>query len=106
MERKIAEHVSSATPLERKVVIDAMTGAGGNAIAFAQDSRWTRVYAVEMNENNLACARRNAEIYDVQHQVTWFGGDCFKVLEQHGLEELAKNFGVIFCSPPWGGQWS
>lgn len=101
---KIAAHALSAVPSERKVVIDVMAGAGGNTIAFAQQSNWTRVYGIEKTDKNLLCAKRNAKIYGVHDKITWFEGDCFTVLGMHGLKELAGQYGVIFCSPPWGGK--
>ncbi|KAL9107211.1 MAG: hypothetical protein Q9227_007835 [Pyrenula ochraceoflavens] len=101
--RKIAHHVSEATPSDRVILIDAMAGAGGNTIAFAKDDKWKRVYALEANDKNLSCARKNAEVYNVHDRVTWFEGDCFQIIEGLEMKELAQKYGVIFCSPPWGG---
>lgn len=85
-------------------MIDVMAGAGGNTIAFAEQSYWTRVYGIEKNIKNLQCAKNNAEVYGVHDKISWFEGDCFTVLNMQGLKELASNYGVIFCSPPWGGK--
>lgn len=75
---------------------------GGNAIAFAQSGRWKRVYAIEKDPNVLACAKHNAEIYGVQDRISWYLGDCFKVLEDQ-LADLCQ-YSVLFVSPPWGGK--
>lgn len=98
--RKIAEHVATA-PKEKKVLIDAFAGAGGNVIAFALSGRWSQIFAVEKDEKTLACAKHNAEVYGVAKKIFWIKGDIFDVLKTR-LKAAAKN-AVIFASPPWGG---
>lgn len=82
-------------------MIDAFAGAGGNTIAFALTGRWKRVYAIEKDPAVLACARHNAEVYDVQNLISWYEGDCFELLQKE-LVQLGE-YAVIFASPPWGG---
>ncbi|KAL9624464.1 MAG: hypothetical protein Q9160_001427 [Pyrenula sp. 1 TL-2023] len=101
--RKIASHVHAAVPPNRRALFDVMAGGGGNLISFAQQSHWRRVYGIEKDERNLECAKHNAELYGVHEKITWFRGDCFEMLNTHGIKELAASFGVLFCSPPWGG---
>ena len=106
---KIAQHVAVMTPADKSIMIDAFCGVGGNTIAFALSGRWKRVYAIESDAVTLECARRNAEIYGVKDKISWFLGDCFKLLGTGenavvGLRELISQFGVIFGSPPWGGK--
>ncbi|KAI1913316.1 putative diacylglycerol O-acyltransferase tgs1 [Ophidiomyces ophidiicola] len=98
---KIAEHMKSASPQKKSILIDAFAGAGGNSIAFARSNRWRRVYAIEKDPAVLQCAKHNAEIYGVADQITWFQGDCFDILKNN-LKELAP-YSVVFASPPWGG---
>jgi trimethylguanosine synthase len=90
-----------------------MCGVGGNTIAFALSGKWKRVYAIEKDEATLRCAQHNAEVYGVADRITWLKGDCFKLLGLDGsdMDEQARSFhtlasklGVIFASPPWGGQ--
>lgn len=50
----------------------------------------------------MTCAKHNAEIYDVQDMITWYHGDCFKILQSE-LKNIARH-SVIFASPPWGGK--
>ncbi|KAF2214328.1 hypothetical protein CERZMDRAFT_37832 [Cercospora zeae-maydis SCOH1-5] len=97
---KIAEHVATA-PKEKKVIIDAFAGVGGNVIAFALSGRWSQIFAVEKDAKTLACAKHNAEIYGVAKKIWWIHGDIFDVLKAR-LKASAKN-AVIFASPPWGG---
>ena len=111
--RKIAQDIAAAAPADKSIIIDPFCGVGGNTIAFALSGRWKRVYAIEKDKATLECAKNNARIYGVADQITWFCGDCFEIL---GLvEDTAENavwelqliirmHGVIFASPPWGGE--
>lgn len=109
---KIAQHVAESVPDSKSIIIDAFCGVGGNTIAFALSGKWKRVYAIEKDAATLACAKHNAEIYGVSDRITWFHGDCFEILgvvqkEQvtvDALKAIAGQFGVIFASPPWGGE--
>ncbi|KAF2813659.1 putative RNA methylase family protein [Mytilinidion resinicola] len=96
----ISEHVSDGAPKEKKIIIDAFAGAGGNAIAFALSGRWEQVFAIEKDPAVLKCAKHNAEIYGVEKKIWWYEGDCFEVLRTH----LARTKdAIIYASPPWGG---
>ena len=99
---KIADHIAAVAGPEKCILIDCFAGVGGNVIAFAQNERWTRVYAIEKDKATLECAKHNAEIYGVQEKISWYLGDCFKVLRGE-LQELKKH-SIIFASPPWGGK--
>lgn len=101
---KIAEHVAEAAPASKPIIIDAFTGAGGNAIAFALSGKWKRVYGIEKDPAVLQCAKHNAKIYGVADKITWFEGDCMEILKNQ-LKELAP-YSVLFASPPWGGMSS
>ena len=100
--RLVAEHVAGAAPENKVILIDCFAGVGGNAIAFAQSSKWKRVYAIEKDSKALACAKHNAQIYGVRDRISWYEGDCFIIL-QNELAELAPH-SIHFASPPWGGE--
>jgi len=94
-------------------MLDPFCGAGGNTIAFALSGRWKRVYAIEKDPATLECAMQNARIYGVHDQITWFEGDCFEILglgngdkekEVGVLKSVIEQYGVVFASPPWGGE--
>lgn len=102
--RKLAEHLALGAPPEKAVLIDAFAGAGGNTIAFARSGRWKRVYGIEKDPQVLECAKHNAEVYGVQHLVSWYQGDCFELIKKE-LADLGE-FAVLFASPPWGGKLS
>lgn len=95
--------MGSSAPQNKCIIIDAFAGAGGNTIAFARSNRWKRVYAIEKDPATLQCAKHNARVYGVEDKITWWEGDCFKILKTR-LKELAP-YSVIFASPPWGGMF-
>jgi trimethylguanosine synthase len=110
---KIAEHIAAAAPEDKSIIVDPFCGVGGNTIAFALSGRWRRVYAIEKDPATLACAKHNAEIYGVADQITWFEGDCFEILDVDDekkenavwhLRAVLETYGVLFASPPWGGE--
>lgn len=63
------------------ILIDMFAGAGGNAIAFALSGRWKHVVAIEKDASVLACAQRNARVYEVEQFITFVLGDSFHYLE-------------------------
>ncbi|KAI5281901.1 hypothetical protein KEM52_003827 [Ascosphaera acerosa] len=99
---RIALDMASAVPPEKKILVDAFAGVGGNTIAFAASGRWMRVYGIEKDPATLECAKRNAEVYGVAGKITWFLGDCFELLRGGQLRQLG-DWSVVFASPPWGG---
>ena len=105
---KIATHISeSIKDPQRQVILDVMAGAGGNTLAFARlpQDRFSRIYAFEKDPATLECLKHNAQIYGLTNRISFLDGDCFSLLEKTpNLQMLAKQFGIIFCSPPWGGK--
>ncbi|KAK0426765.1 hypothetical protein QR680_009887 [Steinernema hermaphroditum] len=81
-----------------KIVLDAFTGVGGNAIQFAL--KGAHVIAVDTDRTHLKCAQHNARIYGVEKSITFVLGDFFEV-----AKILAKNKFVdaVFLAPSWGG---
>lgn len=100
------------TDEKKHILIDLFGGIGGNSIAFALSSRWSRVISVERDASTLACAQHNASIYAVgEGIITWVHGDSFEFLDRllNRPEELHPDLRVdldatvLFASPPWGG---
>ncbi|KAL2886699.1 Trimethylguanosine synthase [Ceratocystis lukuohia] len=96
----------------KTVIIDCFGGIGGNSIAFALSGRWEHVVCVERDASTLACAQRNAKLYDVPPGIISFvHGDSFMLLELASKRpkklpkklRLSPDNTVIFASPPWGG---
>lgn len=102
----------SGTDQQKHILIDLFAGAGGNTIAFALSSRWSRIISIERDASTLACAQNNAEVYGVDPAtVTWIHGDSFEFLDKlfnhpealHPDLRLDLDVTVLFASPPWGG---
>ncbi|CAM1506589.1 Fc.00g062300.m01.CDS01 [Cosmosporella sp. VM-42] len=100
------------TDKRKHILVDLFAGAGGNSIAFAISSRWSRIVSVERDASTLACAQHNAEIYGVEPDaITWVHGDSFEFLDKllnhpdelHPDLRLDLEATVLFASPPWGG---
>ena len=100
------------TEKRKHILVDLFAGAGGNSIAFALSSRWSRIISVERDASTLACAQHNASIYGVgADAITWVHGDSFEYLDKllnhpeelHPDLRLDLDATVLFASPPWGG---
>lgn len=82
---------------DRRRVIDACAGAGGNAIGFARAG--CQVIAIEIDPSRLAMAKHNAALYGVADQIKFVQGDA--------REELPKqNADFLFIDPPWGERYN
>lgn len=88
-------------PQDKRVLIDAFCGVGGNTIAFARSQRWSQIWAVEKDDATLKCAKHNAQIYGVSKKIMFLKGDVMEMVHAR-LRDQAKK-AVIFASPPWGG---
>ena len=84
-----------------RVMVDAMCGAGGNAIAFAKvcDS----VIAVDIDRGKVEMARHNAKIYGVEDRIQFVVADFFEIAAS--LRASSSLIDVVFLSPPWGGMF-
>lgn len=99
---KIAEHVAEFAPANKTILIDAFSGAGGNAIAFAGSYRWAKIIAMDNEPKVMQCAKNNAKIYNAENPIMWVLGDVYEDLAT--LPESARKSAVVFASPPWGGR--
>ncbi len=75
-------------------VVDAFCGAGGNAIAFAREGK--KVTAIELNEQRLAMAQYNAQLFGVADSITFIHGNSLGLISALRPEAL-------YLAPPWGG---
>lgn len=75
-------------------VLDAFSGVGGSAIAFARQGK--NVISVDICEDRLYYAKHNAKIYCQQNNITF---KCMDAIE--ALETL--SYDSVYLDPPWGG---
>ncbi|OMO78928.1 RNA cap guanine-N2 methyltransferase [Corchorus capsularis] len=76
------------------IVVDAFTGAGGNAIQFAQRS--SHVIAIDIDPKKIEYAYHNAAVYGVNDRIDFVMGDFFVLAPKLKAD-------TVFLSPPWGG---
>lgn len=79
-----------------RTVLDACTGAGGNAIAFARAG--LEVTTVELDGARLALARHNARVYGVEERIRFVEGDAARVVTEAQAH-------LLFVDPPWGRDY-
>ena len=110
-----AEHVAKRIAgAGLKVVFDAFSGCGGNALALAKHCDF--VASCDIDAVKVACARHNAEVYGVSHKIDFFVGDSSEFLKSLSRRKKAgqnsKNglsvgksyiFDAVCLAPPWGG---
>jgi trimethylguanosine synthase len=116
----------------KKIILDAFGGIGGNTIAFALHDHVDLVVCVDTDKAKLAAAANNCRVYGVPIQrVVFVHGDICDLLphykdgslvdrsaptdasgavtdETHGyrlggFDLLPSRIDSIFLSPPWGG---
>jgi SAM-dependent methyltransferase len=72
-DEKIARHIAARFQSDWRVA-DLTCGLGGNAIFLAEHC--CGVVAVDINPDNLACARENAKVYGVVDKLEFIEGDA------------------------------
>ncbi|KAK8389300.1 hypothetical protein O3P69_008787 [Scylla paramamosain] len=77
------------------VVVDAMCGAGGNAIQLAKTCG--QVIAIDKDPRKVELARHNAQVYGVADRIDFRVGNFFKLASSLKAD-------VVYLSPPWGGM--
>lgn len=83
-----------ARHLPGKTVLDAFTGIGGCAIAFAREGK--HVISVEINDERSRMAQNNAVVYGVESQINFVVGDLIKLWRKF-------DFDAAYFDPSWGG---
>jgi len=85
-----------AGQLGGECVLDAFTGLGGNAIAFALQKK--KVIAFDTCKPRLKMARHNAGLYGVADQIQFVHGDVFE-----GWKKVRDQVHAVYLDPSWGG---
>lgn len=94
---KIASHIARRFAASgARIIVDAFAGAAGNTIAFARECGG-HTLAIELCQNRIALARRNARVYGVEGSIDFVNGDAYALLPS------IRCVDAVFLSPPWGG---
>jgi len=96
----VAKFIQACYP-ELKTIVDVCCGGGGNTIQFAR--RFDRVIAIDINDDNLYCTKKNCEVYGVMNNVELKQADWTKLLGTDYFQSLSDQVDLVFSSPPWGG---
>lgn len=76
-------------------IIDIGTGSGCLAVTIAKIYSYSRITALDICENTLIMARRNAERANVQSRID------FKKINQNPNEIAVASYDIIVCNPPY-----
>ena len=87
-----------AKPVKAPHILDLCTGSGAIAISLALNIGDSKVYASDISQKALECARINARRLGVSERVEILEGDLFKALEQGAH---AGAFDIIVSNPPY-----
>lgn len=87
---------------EAPVVIDMCTGSGNLACAIAHHVPGARVFASDLTDGCVSCARRNVEALGLGDRVEVHQGDLFASLRSlEGEASLLGKVDVVVCNPPY-----
>ncbi len=78
-------------------VVDACTGSGNLALAYAAHEPRARVLAADLSEDAVAVARQNAQVLALPSRVDFRVGD---LLAPFG-DEFNRSVDVLSCNPPY-----
>ncbi|CCH40503.1 hypothetical protein BN7_36 [Wickerhamomyces ciferrii] len=96
----VAKFIKACNP-DLKTIADVCCGGGGNSIQFAR--KFEKVIALDINDDNLYCTKKNCEIYGVGDKVECVQADWIKMIDTEYYQYLKDEVDLVFCSPPWGG---
>lgn len=85
----------------RRSVIDATAGCGGNTLAFARAG--SRVVAIDDDPRRLEMARHNARLYGVEDRILFVAGDARDIVPK--ASAWLDGDAILFVDPPWGAEW-
>ena len=77
--------------------LDICSGIGSMSIAFARTGQ--QVIAIEIDENKVAMARHNAQVYGVADRIDTRIAD---ITSAGMLQSLPSDIDTVWLDPPWG----
>jgi release factor glutamine methyltransferase len=90
----VVEALAVAKAMAAPRVLDVGTGSGCIAVAVAKRHKAAQLTAIDLSEEALAVARRNAERHAVGERIRFLHGDLFAPLGE-------EQFELILSNPPY-----
>lgn len=90
----VEEVINIAKKTNAKTILDLCTGSGAIAVSLAKYLPNTEITAVDISQEALKVAKKNAISNEVENQITFISSDLFTNLEN-------QKFDIIVSNPPY-----
>ena len=90
----VEEVMNIAKKTNAKTILDLCTGSGAIAVSLAKYLPNTEITAVDISQEALKVAKKNAISNEVENQITFISSDLFTNLEN-------QKFDIIVSNPPY-----
>ena len=90
----VEEVINIAKKANAKTILDLCTGSGAIAVSLAKYLPNTEITAVDISQEALKVAKKNAISNEVENQITFISSDLFTNLEN-------QKFDIIVSNPPY-----
>lgn len=90
----VEEVINISKKVNAKKILDLCTGSGAIAISLAKYIPNSEITAIDISNNALEIAKKNAKINDVEEQITFIKSDLFNELSN-------VKFDIIVSNPPY-----
>lgn len=90
----VEEVISIAKKINAKNILDLCTGSGSIAVSLAKYLPQTEITAIDISNEALKIAKKNAISNNVENQITFISSDMFTNLNE-------EKFDIIVSNPPY-----
>ena len=90
----VEEVINIKKKTNAKTILDLCTGSGAIAVSLAKYLPNTEITAVDISQEALKVAKKNAISNEVENQITFISSDLFTNLEN-------QKFDIIVSNPPY-----
>ena len=90
----VEEVINIAKKINAKKILDLCTGSGAIAVSLAKYLPQTEITAIDISNDALKIAKKNAISNNVQNQITFISSDMFTNLSE-------EKFDIIVSNPPY-----
>ncbi|MBQ9659023.1 MAG: peptide chain release factor N(5)-glutamine methyltransferase [Clostridia bacterium] len=91
----VEEVIKIAKQKKNPIILDLCTGSGAIAVSLAKYIENAIIYAVDISENALKVAQRNAKENNVEQKIKFIKSDMFAEIKQE------VKFDIIVSNPPY-----